>query len=330
MFKNSRVLITGATGSWGNELTSQLLKKNPKEIRILSRGEFAQVTMQRKFNDKRISFMIGDVRDYNAVEDACKNIDYVFHLAALKHVPICEEQPQEAIKTNITGTSNLINASIKQSVKKVIDVSTDKAVDPINLYGLTKATAEKLVIQANKLGGKTKFVCIRGGNVLGSNGSVVPFFINQIRRYNKVSITNKDMTRYFLTLHDAISLLFEASDKSIGGETFVMKMPACKIMDLAKVLIKHYGNSKTTISEIGMRPGEKVHEVLVSKYESPYTHEYAKNYFLILPTLQIAGLNEYYKKKNFKKADFIEYSSKDSLMKEKQIHDMLDKGGFLK
>lgn len=330
MFKNKVILITGGTGSWGNELTAQLLKKNPKEIKIFSRGEFAQVTMQRKFNDPRINFVIGDIRDFDAISRSCRNVDFIFHLAALKHVPICEEQPQEAIKTNIHGTTNLIKAAIDNHVEKVIDVSTDKAVDPLNLYGMTKAVGEKLIIQANNMPGKTKFVCIRGGNVLGSNGSVVPYFINQIRRYNHLELTDKHMTRYFLTLHDAISLLFKAADRSIGGETFVMHMPACYILDIARVLINQFGKKNTSIKEIGMRPGEKIEEVLISRYEAKNSYVYDKNYYLILPTLQIKGLNQYYKKMNLKKVKFDEYNSSQEIMNLHKVKEMLDKGGFLK
>ncbi len=330
MFENKKILITGGTGSWGNELTAQLLQRNPAEIRILSRGEFAQVTMQRKFNDPRLKFVIGDIRDYNAVEWACRDIDYVFHLAALKHVPICEDQPNEALKTNVDGTKNVIDAAIRCNVKKVIDVSTDKAVDPLNLYGMTKAVAEKLIIQANNLPGTTKFVCIRGGNVMGSNGSVIPFFIDQIRRYGKITITHDGMTRFFLTLGEAISLLFKAAETSIGGETFVMHMPACKISDLADTLIEHYAKDAGVKKEIiGMRPGEKIHEVLVSRYEASETYLYDENYYLILPTIHIDGLAEHYAELGYKKTAFKEFSSNDELMDKPKIQAMLKRGGFL-
>lgn len=330
MYDEKVILITGGTGSWGHELTGQLLKMNPKEIRILSRGELAQVKMERKFNDKRLSYFIGDIRDMEAVKYAAKDVDYIFHLAALKHVPVCEEQPQEAIKTNITGTATLINAAIANGVEKVVDVSTDKAVDPINLYGMTKAVGEKLIIQANKLMGDTKFMCIRAGNVLGSNGSVVPHFIDQIKEFNKVTITDADMTRYFLTLPEAIQLLFKAAENSVGGETFVMKMPSCRIMDIAKVLIKAYGDDSTKMEFSGSRPGEKLDEVLVSRYESDHSYYYDENYFLILPTLNIDGLNEYYdKSKKLRKVSFKEYTSRDTLLNEEQIRTMLVKGGFI-
>ena len=330
MYSEQIILITGGTGSWGHELTKQLLEKDVKEIRIFSRGELAQVEMQRQFQDKRLKFIIGDIRDKEAIEEATQGVDYVFHLAALKHVPVCEMQPQEAIKTNIIGTSHLINACIKNKVKKVIDVSTDKAVAPLNLYGMSKGVGERMVIQANNWSRDTKFVCIRAGNVLGSNGSVVPLFIQQIQKFNKITLTHREMTRYFLTIPEAITLLFKAADQSIGGEIFVMKMPACRIIDLAKVLIKRYGNSETKIEEVGIRPGEKLHEELISIYESGNVYEYDNNYFLITPSLPNDEMKKYYFEfKNMKKLTTPEVSLKDNLMNEQQIKEMLQKGEFI-
>jgi len=171
MFNGTRIFVSGATGSWGQTLITMLLKKyNVKEIICFSRGELQQVLMKRRFNDPRLKFVIGDVRDYDAVKLATRNVDYIFHLAALKHVPVCEENVQETIKTNIDGTTNIVNAAIENRVRKVIDVSSDKAVEPINLYGMTKAVGEKIIVQANDLTDYTKFVCIRGGNVMGSSG----------------------------------------------------------------------------------------------------------------------------------------------------------------
>lgn len=326
MFENSRVLITGGTGSWGNVLTEKLLSKNPNEIIIFSRGELQQVLMKRKFNNPKIKFIIGDVRDYEALNDACKGVDYIFHLAALKHVPVCEEQPQEAIKTNINGTTNLVNAAIKNKVKKVIDVSTDKACDPLNLYGMTKAVGEKLVIQANNIS-DTRFVCIRGGNVMGSNGSVIPFFKEMINNGGPITVTDFNMTRFFLTLGEAIDLLFKAAESSYGGETFVMNMPACYIKDLCEVLIEDSGK-EIELKEIGMRPGEKLDEILVSQHEALTSYEYDSDYWVILPTLPIKNLDvNYYKK--FNKVNFKEFTSKTKIMNKEQIKVMLKNGGFI-
>lgn len=322
------MLVTGGTGSWGQELTQKLLKFKPKEIRIYSRGEAAQVNMQRKFSpDDPIHFIIGDVRDEEAMEEACKNVDYVFHLAALKHVPICEIQPDEAIKTNVKGTENVIRASIANGVKKVIDVSTDKAVDPVNFYGLTKAIGEKLMIQANDRNTDTRFVCIRGGNVLGTNGSVVPYFTRQIIEKGEVTLTSYNMTRFFLTISEAIDLLLRAAIDAIGGETFVMKMKACRIVELAEVLSKQLSSKPVQMKEIGIRPGEKLHEVLVSSYESPYTYQYNHHYYIIIPAHATPELHRHYDQ--LQKATFKSYASNSELMSQKEIEEMLRQGGFI-
>ena len=326
IFDNARILITGGTGSWGQTLTRLMLEKhNPKEIIIFSRGELQQVLMQRKFKNSKIKYVIGDVRDYEAVKFATKNVDYIFHMAALKHVPICEDQPQEAIKTNVIGTTNIVNAAIENYVKKVIDVSTDKAVEPLNLYGMTKAVGEKLIIQANDLTDHTRFVCVRGGNVMGSNGSVIPYFIEQIRNGGPVTITDLRMTRFFLTLEEAIGLLFKAAEESIGGETFVMNMPAAYIKDVADILIDVYGNAE--ITEIGSKPGEKLDEMLISKHEAVMSYKYDDAYYVILPFNPKQPLVEKYS--NLEKFSQEEFSSKTFIMQHTDIRQMLKKGNFI-
>jgi FlaA1/EpsC-like NDP-sugar epimerase len=333
LFSGKKILISGGSGSWGNELTKQILEQEPEEIIIYSRGELAQVNMERKFRNPKVKYVIGDVRDYETLRRSMKGVDYVFALSALKHVPVCENQPQEAIKTNIDGTTNTIHAAIENGVKHVIDVSTDKSCLPINLYGMTKAIGEKLIIQANNLSSTTKFSCVRGGNVLGSNGSVVPYFIDQIKKFNKVTITDSRMTRYFLTLSDAIQLLFKATKHSIGGETFVMNMPSFFIKDLAEVLIDYYGNDTTQIEEIGIREGEKLHEMLVSEHESPNTYEFDDDYYSILPTIKIDTMNSiltYYKFKNIEKVNFKQFTSQDNLKGKRILKDFLATGGFLR
>ena len=325
MFNNKTIFISGATGSWGQTLCRLLLANyNPKQIICFSRGELQQVLMQRRFNDPRLKFIIGDIRDYDAVEFATKNADIIFHLAALKHVPVCEDHPQEAIKTNIQGTTNIVNAAIANRVSKVIDVSTDKAVEPNNLYGMTKSVGEKLILQANSLSDYTRFVCIRGGNVMGSNGSVIPFFIEQIQSGGPITITHKSMTRFFLTLEEAILLLFKAATHSAGGETFVMNMPACYVTDLAEVLMEEYG--KVEVIETGVRPGEKFDEMLVSKHEAMLSYCYDENYYVILPPNDLI-LHDMYKE--LPKFPHEEFSSKTTLMNHDQIKSMLEKGGFL-
>ena len=326
MFNGKRIFISGATGSWGQTLTRILLTNHdPKEIICFSRGELQQVLMQRRFHDTRLKFVIGDVRDYEAVSFAMKDVDIVFHLAALKHVPICEDHPQEAIKTNITGTTNIVNAAIENRVDKVIDVSTDKAVEPLNLYGMTKAVGEKLIIQGNDLSSHTKFVCVRGGNVMGSNGSVIPYFIEQIKTGGPITITDLEMTRFFLTLEEAILLLFKAAEVAIGGETFVMNMPACYIRDVASVLMDQYGH--VNIKEIGSKPGEKLDEMLISKHEALLSCCFDENYYVILPTKCSVELENKYKE--LPAFPHSEFSSQTVLMDDDQIKNMLGKGGFL-
>jgi FlaA1/EpsC-like NDP-sugar epimerase len=210
-------------------------------------------------------------------------------------------------------------------VKKVIDVSTDKAVEPVNLYGMTKSVGEKVIIQANDLTDHTKFVCIRGGNVMGSNGSVIPYFIEQIKAGTPLTITDLRMTRFFLTLEEAIGLLFTAAEASIGGETFVMNMPACYITEIADILMEHYG--KVDIKEIGIRPGEKLDEMLISKHESSLSYCYNESYFVILPTKYSDTLHKKYK--DLKKFPHEEFSSKTYKMNNEEIKEMLQKGNFL-
>jgi FlaA1/EpsC-like NDP-sugar epimerase len=329
-FKGETILCTGGSGSWGNELTKQLLKRNAKKIIIYSRGEIAQVAMQRKFNNDIIEYVIGDIRDADAVDRLFNynNIDYVFHLAALKHVPICENQPQEAIKTNINGTINLINSAVKHNVKKFIDVSSDKAVAPSNMYGMTKSVGEKLTIQANMITNHTDFVCIRAGNVLGSNGSVVPYFIDQIKTTNKLTITDSKMTRFFLSFKEAMDLIFQAAENSVGGETYVMNMPSFYIKDLAGALIDYYGNESTTIEEIGAREGEKIHEVLISEDESINSYVFNENYYVILPRLKINRNYSHIKKDN--KVNFREFSSANNIKDKNVLRTLLINGNFIK
>ncbi|MBP3961996.1 MULTISPECIES: polysaccharide biosynthesis protein [Paenibacillus] len=326
MFTNQRILVTGGTGSWGYELIRQLLPQQPKQIIVFSRNESSQVAMSRAFEDSRLSFCIGDIRDKEALMRACERVDYVFHLAALKHVPVCEDQPYEALKTNVIGTQNVIEAAIANGVKRVVYISTDKAANPSNFYGMTKAIGEKLIVYANLLHSKTTFVCVRGGNVLGTNGSVVHLFMNQIREKGQVRITDMNMTRFFLTLQDAITLLFKASEESIGGEIFVMTMPTCRIVDLAAVLIEDLGIPATMVTT-GIRPGEKIHEILLTDHESTTTVVYDEEYLVILPTLDIPGLRQHYS--SYPSVDFESYSSSQSLLTKEEIRSMLNRGGFL-
>lgn len=313
MYEKSVILVTGGTGSWGHELVEQLLATHsPKEIRIYSRGEHKQVEMRAYFNnDPRLRFIIGDVRDRNILSLATVGVDYLFHLAALKHVPVCEENTWEAVLTNIYGTQNIIECAIENKVKKVVDISTDKAVDPFNHYGVTKACAEKMIVNASfNYFCSTKFVCIRGGNVLGTNGSVIPLFKSQILRANEITITDPKMTRYLMSKSDAIGLVFEAVEKSIGGEIFVMRMPATSVEIMAKSMIELFGDANTCIKIIGSRPGEKVDEVLVSKNESPFTKVVNEKYYVILPQTPSDELTARYRESEFIDTD--EFNSRNA------------------
>lgn len=324
-FSNKRILITGGTGSRWNELTAQLLNKyNPKEIIIYSRWELAQVNMSRKFSEyNNIKYMIWDVRDLTRLKECMKNINYVFHLAALKHVPICEDYPEESVKTNVIGTENVIKSAKANNIELVIDVSTDKACNPINVYWSSKSLGEKLMLKANDEHSNTKFVCIRAWNVMWSNWSIIPFFKELLQNNKPLPITDLDMTRYFMTLSEAIWLIFKATTQCKWGEIFVTKMPACRIIDLASVLADYY-KKKLNYKIIWIRPWEKLNEELVSEYEAIETVE-DKNFRIILPMDWI--LDEHYK--DFPKMKEKKYTSNDYLMDKKEIKEMLREWGFL-
>ena len=279
------VLITGGTGSWGMVLTKRLLENDKiRNIIIVSRNEHKQVEMKRHFNSNKIIFKIGDVRDLQFMVNLTKDIDILFHLAALKHVPVCEENSWESVQTNVLGTHNVIQACIENKVKVMVDVSTDKAVEPHNIYGITKACAEKLVVNSfHNYSSLTRFVCIRGGNVVGTNGSVIPLFKKQLEEQNYLTVTNPEMTRYLMKTNDAINLIFNAIEIAKGGEIFVMRMKSTSIKFLADSIINLFGNCKSYIKTLGRRPGEKIHEVLVSKNENHLTYEINPDLYVIVP-----------------------------------------------
>lgn len=279
IFNNKTILITGGAGSFGQKFIEVVLREhNPKIIRIYDNRELAQVEVERKFNDRRLRFFIGDVRDVNRLNRAMSGVDIAVHAAALKHVPICEYNPIEAIKTNIDGAVNVIDAAINNAVEKVITISTDKAVQPVNLYGATKMVAEKLFIQANSYSGdkKTIFSCSRYGNVAGSSGSVIPLFKSQ-KQKGEITITDENMTRFWITLDQGVHFVIKCIGTMKGGEIFVPKIPSMKITDVAEAIAPE---AKKKI--IGMRPGEKLHEVLLTKEESRHARE-IEDYFIIEP-----------------------------------------------
>ena len=268
MFEDKTLLITGGTGSFGNAVLKDFLNSEIREIRILSRDEKKQDDMRKYYNNPKLKFYIGDVRDYNSIEGAFKGVDYVFHAAALKQVPSCEFYPMEAVKTNVLGSDNVINACVNNHVKKAIFLSTDKAAYPINAMGITKALMEKNVIaRSRQLGEKDTILCLtRYGNVMGSRGSVIPLFVEQIEQGKPVTITNPEMTRFMMTLEDAVGLVLYAFEHGEQGDLFVQKAPAATIDTLAKAVLELKSSDVGQVY-IGTRHGEKVYEVLVTAEE---------------------------------------------------------------
>jgi UDP-N-acetylglucosamine 4,6-dehydratase/5-epimerase len=294
MFDRKKVLITGGTGSLGTALTRRLLKTNVDTIRIFSREEFKQIQMQNNLKDKRLRFLIGDVRDKERLIKATEDIDIVIHAAALKHVPLVEYNPFEAVKTNVYGSQNLIDACFQNNVKKVIAVGTDKAVSPLNTYGATKMLMERLFVSANLWRGKhdIKFICVRYGNVLGSRGSVVPLFIDQIKQGNKITVTNSSMTRFNITMNQALDLIFRACDQGVGGEVFIPKLNSYRL-DILIDSIKELLKKNIEISLLGIRPGEKFHESLISSDELRNTYETNDDYILFDQDLESEENRDY-------------------------------------
>jgi len=286
-------MITGGTGSFGQVCTKLLLQHDVKKVIIFSRDELKQFEMSNKFNNKKIRFLLGDVRDLNRLELATKQVDIIIHAAALKQVPAAEYNPMECVKTNIYGAENVIKASIQNNVKKVIAISTDKAANPANLYGATKLCSDKLFVNANSLStrGATKFAVVRYGNVVGSRGSVLPFFKSLMdQNVKSLPITDIKMTRFWITLDRGVKFVLNSIDNMMGGELFVPKTPSIRIIDLVKALDK---NIKHHI--IGIRPGEKLHEVLCPEDSSRDTIEF-KDYYLIRPSVDFTqGKSNNYK-----------------------------------
>jgi UDP-N-acetylglucosamine 4,6-dehydratase len=268
MFKDKVLLITGGTGSFGNAVLKRFLDSDLKEIRVFSRDEKKQDDMRKIYNNPKLKFYIGDVRDARSIDDAMKGVDYVFHAAALKQVPSCEFFPVEAVKTNVLGTNNVLDAAIKNKVKKVIVLSTDKAAYPINAMGMSKAMMEKVAVaKGRNLTDNETIICrTRYGNVMASRGSVIPLFLDQIKEGKDLTITNPDMTRFMMTLEDAVDLVIYAFEHGKQGDLFVQKAPAATIDVLAKAVLELKGNGNG-VRNIGTRHGEKLYEVLVTKEE---------------------------------------------------------------
>lgn len=331
MLKGKKILITGGTGSLGTALTRRLLREEISVIRIFSRNENKQVMMQEQFSDSRLRFFIGDVRDKERLIRALEDVDIVFHAAALKHVPIIEYNPFEGIKTNVLGTQNLIEAALDQNVEIVVGIGTDKSVSPLNTYGATKLLMEKLFITANNYVNpkrhRTKFYAVRYGNVVGSSGSVIPKFIEQIRSDKKITITDPNMTRFSITMDEALDFILNTLRKSYGGEVFVPKLRAYKIGVLKEVLFEMV--DKARVERIPIRPGEKFHETLINQDEARYTWESYEDYMIIGPdskALKSLPIKKY-KPAKFNGA----YSSNNvELITKKELKKIIEHTGLLK
>lgn len=334
MLNDKSILITGGTGSFGKDFTKNILNNyNIKRIVIFSRDEFKQDLLKKElslmFPDKihKIRFFIGDVRDKDRLYRAFTGIDYVIHAAAMKQVPACEYNPFEAIKTNIHGAQNIIDAAIDKNVKKVIALSTDKAVNPINLYGGTKLVSDKLFISANAYSGGTgtRFSVVRYGNVAGSRGSVIPFFRSLIEQgYTELPITDLNMTRFWISLEEGIELVLKALKESKGGETYISKIPSFKITDLAKAML-----STCTLKEVGIREGEKLHEVMITKDDSRTTYEYEKHY-IIYPNLEWWNKSEFFSEGGKLIENGFEYNSNNNnqWLDENDLREKIEKIGL--
>ncbi|MDG1889958.1 MAG: polysaccharide biosynthesis protein [Verrucomicrobiota bacterium] len=282
--KDSTVLITGGTGSFGSRVARHLIDKEPGQIRIFSRDEKKQWEMRRQYPE--FLYMLGDVRDASRLLVAMEGVDHVFHAAALKQVGSCEQYPFEAVQTNVIGSNQACLAAKAAGVKTFVALSTDKAVKPVNAMGVSKAMMEKIICSQNQYGGRTVFCCVRYGNVMGSRGSVIPLFQEQLAQKQPLTVTVPEMTRFLMTLDDSVDLVFHAMTHAEGGEVFVRKAPACTIMDLAETLRFRAGMPKHPIHLSGIRPGEKIHEILVNEYEMQRVSE-APDYFTIHPEYRV-------------------------------------------
>lgn len=294
-----KVLIVGGTGTIGQSLLKHILIENPEVVRIFSRDEFKQFQLQQEYKEySNIRYLIGDVRDYHRLERAMQDIDYVFHTAAMKHVPACEYNPFEAVQTNILGTQNVIQAALACNVDKVIFTSTDKAISPTNTYGASKLMAERLISAAQYQAGskKTIFAAVRFGNVMGSRGSVIPLFKWQVEEKRKVTVTCKEMTRFMMTLQQATLLTLKAMEIAKGGEIFVLKMPVIKLDDLTNVVIHETARKlnidphQIEVMEIGLRPGEKMYEELMTVEEASIALDL--NEMFVIPN-ELIGQHQY-------------------------------------
>lgn len=308
MFNNRVLLITGGTGSFGNAVLRRFLQSDLKEIRILSRDEKKQDDMRKRYNHPKLKFYIGDVRDYQSVLTAVRGVDYIYHAAALKQVPSCEFHPLEAVKTNVLGTENVLEAAINCGVKRVVCLSTDKAVYPINAMGISKAMMEKVIVAKSRGSDSTVICTTRYGNVMASRGSVIPLFVDQIRAGNPITITDPAMTRFMMTLDDAVDLVLYAFEHGKPGEIFVQKAPAATIEVLAKALTELLGVPKHEIRIIGTRHGEKLYEALLSREEMVAAHDLG-GYYCVPPDLRDLNYGKFVEQGEIQISEAVDYNS---------------------
>lgn len=330
MFDGKKILITGGTGSLGRALTKRLLKTDVSTIRIFSRNESNQVTMESELHDKRLRFLIGDVREKERLITALEDVDIVFHAAALKHVPVIEYNPFESIKTNVIGSQNVIDACLQQDVETAICISTDKAVSPLNTYGASKLLMEKLFVTANnylnRAKHRTKFLAVRYGNVVGSSGSVIPKFIEQVKAKKAITITDPKMTRFSITMDQALDLIVDAASSGKESEIYIPKLKAYSITDVKVALFELLSHTGEEI--VGIRPGEKLHEILINKDEMRYSWDLGNKYMIANPFRNEDDIKKSYSNK-IAKIDKIETYSSDTvekLSKEELKKTIIDSG----
>ena len=310
MFSNKILLITGGTGSFGNAVLKRFLETDIKEIRIFSRDEKKQDDMRKKYQSSKLKFYIGDVRDYNSLLNATRGVDYIYHAAALKQVPSCEFHPMEAVKTNVIGTENVLEAAIQNRVKRVVCLSTDKAVYPINAMGISKAMMEKVMVaKSRNLDGLDTVICgTRYGNVMASRGSVIPLFVDQIRQSKPLTITDPNMTRFMMTLEDAVDLVLYAFEHGENGDIFVQKAPAATIEVLAQALKELLNVNGYPVSIMGTRHGEKAYEALLSREEMVVALDHG-DYFRVPADQRDLNYEKYVENGDLKITEFEDYNS---------------------
>jgi len=331
MFDNKVLMITGGTGSFGNTVLKRFLKSNIREIRIFSRDEKKQEDMRNELNNEKVKFYIGDVRNYSTVAEAMSGVDYVFHAAALKQVPSCEFYPMEAVQTNILGTENVINAGIANAVKKIIVLSTDKAVYPINAMGISKAMAEKIMVAKSRLipSNKNTVICAtRYGNVMASRGSVIPLFVKQIKSVGEITITDPNMTRFLMSLEDSVDLVLHAFEHAQQGDIFVQKAPASTVGDLGQAMIELFDNS-CKMRVIGTRHGEKLYESLISREEMSKAVDMGR-YFRIVSDNRDLNYKKYFIEGEEKISAMDDYTSHNTQrLNIQEIKDLISKLDYI-